>query len=121
MSDQKPRTEAEIAAEHRAAYIASLREIAQFLEDNPEVPVYRYGPGLSFGVNYDEDEEAAIERVRKMAHALGVEVSHRGRQWRANRQFGIGEYGCSYVERAEMDEYRAAQSYMGRVDPERAR
>lgn len=108
------RTEAETLADHWAAVVAGLRELADFIESTT-VPVPKY-PSMSFSAGGDDGDEASIERVREMADALGVEVDHDGKYWRADRQFGPVKYGCSYVERAEMASYNAALSYQGSVE-----
>lgn len=105
---------------HRAQVIAGLRELAQFLHDNPDVPVNPIEQRVVFSANEGDGDgdEVAIARVRQMAAALGVKVNHHDRHWSAERRFRAIRFGCSYVERAVMAEYNAALSYEGTVVPD---
>lgn len=108
------------ADEHRAKFLAALRELASFLVAHPDVPVYPYmSLPISFAVSSSGGDEAAIERVRAAAAALGVEVNNSSPgHWQAQLSFGAVEYGVSYMERGRYELYRAAASYEGAVEPD---
>jgi hypothetical protein len=107
------------ANEARARLVASLRELASFLAAHPEVPVPEYEVTLGFAVSVDGGDEAAIERVRAAAAALGVEaVEYSPGYWRAERTFGQVSYGCGYIARRIWAEAQATRSYEGAVVPD---
>lgn len=103
--------------EHRRAMIAGLRELADFLEANPLVPVPPH-PHLTWSTG-DLDDEAGVAYVRNLAATLDLKASHAiTGHAQVARQFGPVRYGASHAARASMDAYRAALSYDGAVRPE---
>ena len=77
----------------RELTIAGLRELADFLEANPDVPVDRY-PRIYFAVDGSLQDGAGRERraeVDRIAAALGVEPREAG-HYSASRMFGPVEY-----------------------------
>lgn len=107
------------ADEHRAAQIQGLRDAAQFLADNPDVPIERYGLNplsYSIGVHIHNDADGMAE-LRRIAGLLGVEVhdSRRGlseadeTHFYATRKFSGGiTYQALYILRQEMADHREA-------------
>lgn len=89
-------TELEVADGERAAKVAGLRALADYLEAHPDLPTgslkFRYYPGRADGF---EDEAAKVAEVDRVAGILGVEA---GPQYEgdphhyATRQFGSVSY-----------------------------
>ncbi|MFC5744769.1 hypothetical protein [Actinomadura rugatobispora] len=99
----------------RAAYAQGLRDLADFLEAQPEVPLPSYprvGP-LLWGD--DEDKRAEVERI---ASLLGVTPRKEASQHLASRYFGPVVYEVVAITAEEMERHRALHSYRDNVQPE---
>ncbi len=110
--------------DHRAQVIAGLRELAQYLEDNPDLPVPAcYGPeGVSVSVGIDtdtskDDDQACRAVVDAAAAILGGEpVTSPGDHYEAGCRFSGGiSYRVLYIPQARMDEHAAEQSYVQNI------
>lgn len=107
-----------IIDDRRAAVIRGLRDLADFLETHPEVPV-------SFGANHiayhargtDEAKRADIDRIAKI---LGVTPTDHNGHYDTRRQFGAVAYEACAIQDAVMEQYNALQSYDGSVQPAQA-
>ncbi|KPI18687.1 hypothetical protein OK074_7881 [Actinobacteria bacterium OK074] len=92
----KDEIEYEIRSGDREAFIAGLRELAEFLAANPEVLVPRY-PVLGVIVNA-ADDTARRAGVHLVAALLGAPVEDLGQGfYSANRQFGPVAYRVTAV------------------------
>lgn len=98
----------------RAATVAGLRALADFLETHPEVPA----PGrhdtsimLFTRCNTDTDEQACRAEVDRVAAALGVTPVSRG-NYVAARDFGPISYQVVHIPAAAQRAHAARQSYV---------
>ena len=79
------------ASDDRAAYVAGLRELADFIEANPELPL----PGITTAsVHPDGDDAQARAEVDRIAEILSAAPEFRtgGEHYVASRRFGPVEY-----------------------------
>lgn len=93
-------------ASPHAALIAGLRELADFFEQHPELPEFRY-PALQYQPIGTDDPDG-VAAVEQYAAALGVEVTRRS-HLTAKRQFAGLEFSAAKVFDAVSTEYRARQ------------
>jgi hypothetical protein len=105
----------------RAQTISGLRELADFLEANPSVPVDEHGwsfqPYLGVSENAETDQSQRAE-VDQIAQVLGTPVSDdraRGGHYFASRTFGRITYKALHIPARRMREYDARASYRGNV------
>lgn len=111
------------APDPRAELIAGLRDLADWLEANPKVPVGRY-PSIQFtyfpGNEPGADEAAESAAVDRIAALIGVEVEvspgegHRS----ALKMVGRASYKAIAIPAKAIAEHDALQSYRGSVAPE---
>ena len=82
------------ATSERAEFVAALRELADFYERNPDMPLPKY-PGILVGIWAETDEEG-IPAVQAAADLLGVEMHPPGSpspgqaHYRCTGRFGPG-------------------------------
>ncbi|MEV4835441.1 hypothetical protein AB0K05_13020 [Nonomuraea sp. NPDC049486] len=96
----------------RAEFIAGLRRLAQFLADNPKIPVPTYGQTVSVHACGSDDEQRAT--VDAVAGLLGVPVSD-GSHYIAERDFGPIAYRAVAVFEDRRQAWDALMSYDGMV------
>ena len=100
------------------AVISGLRELADFLEDNPEIPaplstdVLVFPPRVS-----DEDGRAEIDRIAAMIGAPVVDRTARNEHYVTSRDFGAVEYRAVFIPPRVRVYHDAQTSYSGRVIP----
>lgn len=102
----------------RNQFIDGLRQLADFLDANPDVPV-PYCPRL--GVHADSQETGGREQVDKIAAALGTgiaEHSSDSHYYTEERYFGPISYYAVSISDAEMARHRALMSYSDSVVPD---
>ncbi|WP_146778914.1 hypothetical protein [Actinomadura craniellae] len=104
--------------EKRAQIITGLRAFAEFIRQNPHLPI----PSL-ITVNYSvrgEDDDSERTEVDRIAAILGVATSYKFARafYSAVRRFDGVEYEAVAITREEMDQYRAGMSYIDSVRPE---
>lgn len=77
-------------ATNRAAMIAGLRELADWLEDNPDASVGPFGfARVQYSANsYTPTVAAARAEVDRVAEAIGAEVVLDGTHYRVEKDFG---------------------------------
>ncbi|WP_242890129.1 hypothetical protein [Actinomadura litoris] len=105
--------------EKRAACIRGLRDLADFLESHPYLPMpvcVRVGPLV---VGDDDQQRAAVDRI---ANVLGVEpVSNADdTHYEAERSFGPVAYEATAIRASRMAAYDALMSYRGAVQTSEA-
>ena len=110
----------DLAAE-RAAFIAGLRGLADFLAAHPGVPVppgYHETTILVFpDGDSDAERRAGVDRA---AAVLGVRAAGTG-HYGAERGFGPVTYKALAISSAHRADYDAQMSYYGAVVPDVAR
>jgi hypothetical protein len=104
---------------HRAKVIGGLRQLADWLDAHPGVPVSPYGWDLSIYPQHDDDAARAAE-VDRIAAILGVTVTDQtpnGGHYTASRTFGLITYEAVHVPRRRRTAHAALMSYSGSFDP----
>ena len=73
----------------RQALISAFRELADFLESNPEVPAPKYTDVLVFPLHADSDagQRSEIDVIASLIGS-GIEISPTRRHYTTSRQFG---------------------------------
>jgi hypothetical protein len=105
----------------RTQTIAGLRVLADFLEDNPSVPVREYGGEYTVFARADENtvERAEIDRI---AAALGETVTddtERGGHYSVSKTFGRITYRAIHVPSKRQAAHEALMSYAPAFHPDR--
>lgn len=103
---------------HRRAVISGLRELADFLACNRDIPV-----PLVVEVDYhprgetDEEKRAVIDHIAKI---LGTtpEKAAAGEHYMVRRRFGAVQYKAVTVSRRDMERWEALLSYSENVLPD---
>jgi hypothetical protein len=104
----------------RAQTIAGLRELADYLQAHPGVPVRDLGWDLNI---YPQLPTEALKRaeIDRIAAVLGVpvcdETGQRG-HYTVTRSFGLVSYSAICVPDRRAAEHRALMSYSGTVAPD---
>jgi hypothetical protein len=101
----------------RAGYIAGLRQLADLLEAQPDVPHYRLG-AISFSLSGTEAEAfEAIERAAAALTAAGIEFDRSEDDHSQSIEFVVAgvRYGFSRVRDAAWAAHQARQSYAKNV------
>jgi flagellar basal body rod protein FlgC len=106
---------------HRAAFIAGLRELADFLAANPAVAVSEQRVKIRVQP-YGPDDESEEREVDAFAAAAGVSVldqrndaGHFSGRYSAARTFGPVLYEAFTYTAATMAEMHAQRSYEGNI------
>lgn len=98
----------------RTKVITGLRQLADFLEAHPGVPVGRYGWDLNIYPDRGQDDTAARAEVDRIAAILSVtptDETGRGGHYLATRAFGLISYAAVHVPERRMAEHYALMSY----------
>jgi hypothetical protein len=103
-------------ADKLAGLIAGLRELADWYEQHPDVPLPLY-PSFIHCVHSDDDQAGTAE-LAAVAEALAVEQSTHGGHPAAERVFGAVEFRVYYVPRVDAAEYQADRKLLARVKAE---
>jgi len=104
----------------RTKVITGLRQLADYLEDHPGVPVCRFGWDLPVYPGSRDGEAAERAQVDKIAALLDVPVTDRtadGGHYKAVRAFGLITYEAIHVSERRMAAHRALMSYSGSITP----
>lgn len=102
-----------MSSSNRESVVRGLRELADFLEQHPDVDAPEY---VTVFVRDDDGDMAAIGRVNLAAWLLDVDATHSRGHHSAKRRFG-GRYpdGLSFevvhIETLRMEQYREQRSY----------
>ena len=106
---------------YRAKVIGGLRQLADYLDAHPGVPVCPFGWDLSIYPQSADDADRAAE-VDRIAAILGVDVADQtadGGHYTAARTFGLITYEAVHIPRRHRDASKALMSYSGCVTPDR--
>lgn len=103
---------------------AGLRELADFIQTHPDLPLPTY-PTLQHCVRSEDadgqkSDEVGVATIQRIAAAMGVqaEVIGRARHHVMHAQFGAVGYDAFYVPDASYREHTARTSYEHNVQPE---
>ncbi|WP_436758296.1 hypothetical protein [Streptosporangium sp. V21-05] len=105
----------------RTAMITGLRDLATFLEANPELPIPHEVSALCFPARGTDAEMTA--EVDRIATLLGTEVDAEDASYshyRTGINFGPVRYGALAVLAHRRARYDAETSYIGCVEPNSA-
>jgi hypothetical protein len=103
----------------RKAYITALRELADYLSANPDLPVPQYGSTAS--VHADSADHGGRDQVDRIAAQLGTPVEDTltsAGYYQVKRDFGPIEYVAYAVSDATKARNQASASYWGCVTPD---
>ena len=103
----------------RQEYITGLRQLADYLDANPGVPVPRYGSSIRLIASLAEDGGIAeIITIAAQLAAPVIDATQDMGSYRTCRSFGPVTYEAFSSTRASMAIYRAETSYAGCVIPD---
>ena len=101
----------------RARYIDALRQLADFLDAHPDVPVPHYGTTIT--VSADSSDAGGRDQVDAAAEQLGTPVQDdEDGHYSTIRAFGPIGYDVVAISDASMARYRAHDSYWNSVTPD---
>ena len=102
----------------RRDLIGGLRALADFLEDNPEIPAPFSADVLVFPPRVsDEDGRAEIDRIAAMIGAPIVDRAARNEHYVTSRDFGAVEYRAVFIPPRVRAYHDAQASYSGGIIP----
>jgi hypothetical protein len=103
-------------ADHRAEFIAALRDLADYLTEQPALPVpYRLTVNVFPVHGTDAEERAGVDQFAAMT---GAATAEQDGHYTATRSFGPVEYTAVAISRARMAAHHAEASYRGCVEPD---
>jgi hypothetical protein len=97
----------------RAQTIAGLRALADFLEDNPAVPVREFGADYTVFARCEDDATERTE-IDSIAHALGeipTDDTEDGGHYIVSKTFGRITYSAVHVPARRRAAHEALMSY----------
>ena len=107
----------------RGKVITGLRQLADYLDAHPAIPVGTYGWDLNIYPDRGDGDGAARAEVDRIAALLGVQVrddTGRGGHYTAARTFGLICYRAVHIPQTRMAEHEALMSYSDCVTPDPA-
>lgn len=109
-------TERTTTDQTRAEFTAALRELADFIDTHPDLPLPRGAEVSPFLNGTDEEDRAEIDRV---AGILGAQPEQTiTGHYRVRRRFGAGvAYDATAIPEQQMQDWQALTSYRGAVTP----
>ena len=103
----------------RQTFITGLRDLADYLDQHPAVPVPAYGTEVYLSASSTDDGGCA--QVSQFARQLGIippkTISYSG-HYEAARQFGPVGYRMTAISDHAMARHYAHESYHGYVTPD---
>lgn len=106
----------------RAQTIAGLRALAEFLEDNPRVPVRELGEEYTVFARREDDATERAE-VDTIAAALGAAVTDEtgdGGHYMVSKTFGRITYRAVHIPARRRDAHEALMTYAPAFDRDAA-
>ncbi len=100
-------------------FIRSLRELADYLDRHPTIPVPKYGATVLLHASAAENGGRA--QVDHIARLLGADITDdtaAGGHYRAVRTFGVIGYEIVSIPELAKVTHRAPMSYPGSVTPD---
>ena len=101
--------------------ITGLRALADYLENNPAVPVNEYGwevrihSGVGRDTTTDAHQRTEVDRVAALLGVPVLDEIERGGHYKASRTFGRIVYTIVHVPARRMAQHRAEQSYCDNI------
>jgi hypothetical protein len=88
----------------RQAFICGLRELADFLENNPDVPAPKYSDVLVFPPHHsDPEDRSEIDMIASLIGS-GIEISSFRHHYMTSRLFGPVGYRAVAIPSDESEE-----------------
>ena len=97
----------------RAQTIAGLRALADFLENNPDVPVREYGEEYTVFARRNDDATERTE-IDNIARALGEDVTddtESGGHYKVSKTFGRITYNAIHIPARDRAAHEAFMTY----------
>lgn len=107
----------------RSRVVEGLRQLASYLDHNPDVPVDEYGWTLQVhpGPWHDDDQgRAEIDRIAALIGVTAASTDRQASDYIALRRFGLVTYRAVYITNDRMAAHEALMSYQGSVSPDPA-
>ena len=102
----------------RRDLISGLRALADFLENDPEIPAPFSADVLVFPPQAsDKDGRAEVDRIAAMIGAPVVDRTARNEHYVTSRRFGAVEYRAVFIPPRVRAHHDAQASYSGRIIP----
>lgn len=102
----------------RAAFIAGLRELADFLAANPAIPAPPFGADILLHVDAAENGgRVQVRQLARLLHATVVDDTPHDGHCYTSRSFGPLTYRIVSIPHSRMARYHALWSYQGCVQP----
>jgi hypothetical protein len=97
----------------RAQTIVGLRQLADYLEDHPDLPVKEYGFDLTIYPEPDTDAagRAEVDRIADLLGVTPVDNTPMGGHYIASKAFGRISYRAVYISSRAWAKYNARNSY----------
>jgi hypothetical protein len=97
----------------RAQTVVGLRQLADYLEDHPDVPVREYGWDLNIYVTADTDEagRAEVDQIAAVLDATPIDDTLDGGHYWTRKTFGRISYRAVYIPARAWARHRAENSY----------
>jgi hypothetical protein len=104
------------ASDHRAEFIAALRDLADYLAEHPALLVpYRLSVNVFPAHGTDTEERAGVDQFAAMT---GATTAEQDGHYKAIKAFGPIEYTAVAISSARMAVHWAEASYRGCVEPD---
>jgi hypothetical protein len=106
-------------SQYRQAFITGLRNLADYLDQHPAVPVPAYGTEILLSA--DSTDNGGCAQVDHFARQLGITVEDDladSGHYRAVRSFGPVGYRMAAISDHAMARHHAESSYTGCVTPD---
>jgi hypothetical protein len=104
----------------RSDITSGLRQLADYLDANPAIPVAPYGWDLMVGT-HTSDDRAGVAEIDRVAADLGVAVyddTANGGHYNVTRSFGPISYTAFHISARSKAAYRAYMTYADCVLPD---
>jgi hypothetical protein len=102
--------------EHRKEYIDGLRQLADYLDAHPGVPVPAYGTTILLAAS--DTENGGIAEIVSLSIELAAPFAETDGVYRTQRQFGPITYKGFANSAASLADYKIQTSYYGCVTPD---
>lgn len=102
--------------QHRKEYIDGLRQLADYLDANQDLPVPAEGTEII--IIASDAEEGGISQILDLSLGLAASFAERNGFYRTARTFGPVTYKGVSQTRAQLAQFRAYNSYYGCVTPD---
>jgi len=102
--------------QRRSEFINGLRQLADYLDANPRLPVPAHETDIL--VIASDAEDGGITEILELSIELAAPFAERNGFYRTTRKFGPVAYKGVSQSRAALAQYRACNSYYGCVTPD---